>query len=174
MKKSLLLSFFTALLIFPVHSVFAGDSIGLSYGKNFCDDTNIEQYALGWNHDLPWLTAGDEWRLTTSVEMEGALIDEDESDQDLTGRFSVMPQAHLWLDDLFRLTAGLGTGLMAGKTEFIDHDLGGPFFFNAKLGVEVVLQQFSIGYYFYHQSNAGIYEHNASLNMNCISATFHF
>ncbi|MBM9519468.1 acyloxyacyl hydrolase [Desulforhopalus vacuolatus] len=175
MTRSLLLSLFTALFILPVHPVFAGsDSIGFSYGKNFYNDNNIEQYALGWNHELPWLTTVYGYRLTSSVEMEGALIDEDESEEDPTWRFSVMPQAHLWLDNIFRLTAGFGAGVMAGETEFIDHDLGGPFFFNAKLGVEVVLQQFSIGYYYYHQSNAGIYEHNASLNMNCIAAAFHF
>jgi hypothetical protein len=175
MKKILFLSLFSVLLILSAHPVFAGsDDITLSYGRNFRDNTNIEQYALGWNHELPWLTSGYGWRLTTSVELEGALIDEETSNDDPTGRFSVMPQAHLWLANIFRLTAGFGTGLMAGETEFAHHNLGGPFFFNSKLGAEVILQRFSIGYYYYHQSNAGIYDYNASLNMNMIGATFRF
>jgi len=55
---------------------------------------------------------------------------------------------------------------MAGETKFTKHDLGGPFFLASKLGLRLLIGKgWGLEYIYYHQSNAGIYEHNASLNM---------
>jgi hypothetical protein len=70
---------------------------------------------------------------------------------------------------------GLGTGFMVGETEFTDHNLGGAFLLNSKLGVQLLLgEHWGLEYVFYHQSNAGIYNYNASLNMHQLAFAYNF
>ena len=64
---------------------------------------------------------------------------------------------------------------MTGDTEFTDQNLGGEFFWSSKLGLQLLLgSRFGIEYSYYHQSNAGIYEYNASLNMHQLALTLRF
>lgn len=175
MKKSILLPL--CLTLFCLHGqALATDSLTMGAGFNFRGNTSLRQLTVGLNHELPMTTEGQGWRIRYSVELEGADIIGDGVDGDTrqTFRLSLMPQAHLWLGEMVRLTAGLGAGFMAGEVEFEDHDLGGPFLLNSKLGAELVMGSWSVGYTFYHQSNAGIYDNNASLNMNCVGVSFHF
>ena len=70
---------------------------------------------------------------------------------------------------------GIGTGFMMGETDLEDHNLGGPFFLSSKVGLLFVLSEhFGIEYNYYHQSNAGIYDFNASLNMHHVALSYRF
>jgi hypothetical protein len=77
------------------------------------------------------------------------------------------------------LIAGVGVGWMFGETDFGDdgdqHDLGGPFFLQGQVGFRVnVTDKVFVGYRYFHQSNAGIYNHNASVNINQIELGWSF
>lgn len=173
MKKRVLCCFLVCCL---PQAASATESFNIGVGYNFRGNTDLKQISVGWDHELPFRTDGRGWMVGYSVELEGAVIFGDDAggDAQQTPRLSVMPQAHLWIGESFRLTAGLGAGFMGGEVEFEDHDLGGSFLLNSKLGAEMLWDRWSIGYIFYHQSNAGIYDNNASLNMNCAVVSFHF
>ena len=77
-----------------------------------------------------------------------------------------MPQLVLRQSDRIHYFVGFGAGLMGGSGEFTKHGLGGPFFLASKLGIRFPLgENFGVESAYYHQSNAGIYDRNASLNM---------
>ncbi len=150
--------------------------LGVGYGKQFLDNHDLEQYEVFWRQPLSYeTTLGDSWNVSTDLEFAAALIRESHSDNDGTGRFSIMPQVILSPNKMVNFIIGLGTGFMVGETEFTDHNLGGPFLLNSKLGVQVILgEHWVLEYAYYHQSNAGIYNYNASLNMNQLAFSYNF
>jgi hypothetical protein len=136
----------------------------------------LEQYEVFWRQPLPYKTTlGDNWNISTDIELGAALIRESDSDNDGTGRFSLMPQVSLSPHDMVNLIFGFGAGFMVGETDFTDHNLGGAFFVNSKLGAQLLLgNHWGLEYVYYHQSNGGIYEHNASLNMHQFAISYNF
>lgn len=154
----------------------ASGQIGVGYGRELVGNTDISQLELFYRMPLSYQKElGDVWKLSTALEFEGAIIDDSESETSATGRLSLMPQMLLSPNDAVYFIFGLGSGFMMGETEFDDHNLGGPFFLSAKVGVlYVIAQHFGVEYNYYHQSNAGIYDFNASLNMHNISLSYRF
>lgn len=174
--KTFLFSFL--FIILGVSSSFAemSSQLGVGYGMQFRNNHDLEQYEVFWRQPLSYKTTlGDTWNVSTDIELAAALIRESNSDNDGTGRFSIMPQVILSPHDMVNFIIGLGTGFMVGETEFTDHNLGGAFLLNSKLGVQLLLgEHWGLEYVFYHQSNAGIYNYNASLNMHQLAFAYNF
>lgn len=148
--------------------------LGLSYSREFYKNSDISQYEIFWRHKLPYTRQGTAWNLATALEAGAAVLDESGSDHSSTGRFSLMPQLHL-SSQYINFIAGFGAGVMGGETAFTAQDLGGPFFLSSKLGLQFLLgSRWGVEYAYYHQSNGGIYSHNASLNMHNLAITFRF
>lgn len=146
--------------------------LGVSYGQEFRVNKNISQVELFWRQKLPYAGSGDNWTITTAIELAGALLDEKGSDNSSTSRFSLMPQVHFTTGKIANFIAGIGAGYMSGETDFSGHDLGGPFLLSAKLAFQLFLgKRFSLEYCYYHQSNASIYEDNYGLNMHQVALT---
>lgn len=179
MKKYLLCS---ALLIpFLVTSANAATdvietgTVGVGFVKQFDDDTDIYQIEGFYRHNLPYSAQfANEWSLNVKLELAAAYFWQSNDSDYQTGRFSIMPQ--LFLErGIFDLFCGFGTGFMVGDTEYPDHDLGGHFLLNSKVGMALdFTRDFGLEAVYYHQSNAGIYDHNASLNMLSLTLLWHF
>ena len=150
--------------------------LGLGYGKEWRGNQDLAQYEIFWRQPLPYkATLGDNWHILTNMEVGIGLIRESGSDNDGTGRFSVMPQVIISPHKMVNFIISAGAGYMAGETEFTSHNLGGPFLFNSKVGVQLLLgERWGVEYDFYHQSNAGIYDYNASLNMHHLAFVYNF
>lgn len=150
--------------------------LGVGYGMEFKENKDLEQYEIFWRQPLPYKTTlGDSWNVATDIEVAAALLREEGSDNDETGRFSVMPQVIFSPHAMVNFIVGIGAGFMVGETEFTDQNLGGSFLFNSKVGAQLVLgQHWGLEYVFYHQSNAGIYDHNIGLNMHHLALSYHF
>ncbi len=178
MNTSKILSISLLLIFLGGSSSFAEMStqLGFGYGKDYRDDVDLAQYEVFWRQPLSYTTTlGENWNVSTGVEFGTALIRESGSDNVGTARFSVMPQVMLSPNDMVNFIVGIGPGLMIGETEFTDHDLGGFFLLNSKIGIQFLLgEHWGVECVFYHQSNAGIYDHNASLNMPQISLSYNF
>lgn len=170
------LCWLSLLLVCSSTAYSAGGQIGLGYGKEFNGNTDIAQIELFYRMPLSYeKKLGDVWNLKSSLEFAGAVIDDNDSDASTTGRLSLMPQLTLSPNDSFHFLIGMGGGVMLGETEFADHNLGGPIFLSSKLGVLLLFgKRFGLEYNFYHQSNAGIYDYNASLNMHYIGISYSF
>ncbi len=163
------------LLCATVNVASAKIQLGAGYGREFRGNTDLEQFEAFLRLPIPYSTQWGEWNVDTGLELAGAAINERGAGTDETGRFSLMPYLTLSPHKAIRLMAGLGAGFMAGETEFTDHNLGGSFCLVSKLGLQLVISDtVGLEYTFYHQSNAGIYDYNASLNMNQLALTFHF
>lgn len=173
------------ILFFSLVFIIAGQSsgmaggssqLGTSYGKQFRSNEDLAQYEIFWREPLPYQTTlGDNWNVSTNVELAAALIRESGSGHTGTGRFSFMPQVVVSPHEMIHFIFGFGAGYMVGPTEFTDHDLGGNFLLNSKVGVQFLFGgHWGVEYVFYHQSNAGIYDHNASLNMNQFTLVYNF
>ncbi len=154
----------------------AGGQLGIGYGKEFRENTDISQGEIFYRLPLSYTKdLSDVWKLTSGLEFAGAVIDDNDSETSSTGRVSVMPQVKLSPNDTVHFLFGLGLGFMMGETDFEEHNLGGPFFFSSKIGLQFLLgKHFGIEYNYYHQSNFGIYDYNASLNMNYIGISYTF
>lgn len=150
--------------------------IGGTYAREFLHNTDVEQYELFVRAPLPYQRQTDSgFKISSAVEIGAATIREKNSDTDSAGRFSVMPQVSLSPHQNINFFVGLGAGFMVGNTEFTDQNLGGEFLLASKLGLEFLLgEHFKIGYSYYHQSNAGIYEYNSSLNMHQLALSCSF
>lgn len=166
------------LLITPMAGFCAENQLGIGYGKEFRGNTDLEQVELFWRYQLPYSkTFADNSHLLLLLEVAGAALQERDSrtNDDTTLRFSLMPQAVYVPSSRLRMLAGFGAGFMHGNTEFDDHNLGGAFLLLSKLGLQFFVTDWcSIEYDYFHQSNAGIYDKNDSLNMNYISLSFSF
>jgi hypothetical protein len=154
----------------------AAIEFGIGYGRELRGNKNLSQYEVFARQPLPFT-----WQLPFQVEMlsgveiGGAMVRERHSDNDAAARFSVMPQVIFRPHRNIDFFAGLGTGIMVGNTQFTKHDLGGELLFASKVGVQFSLgSNWNLGYFFFHQSNGGIYNHNASLNMHQLELSFAF
>jgi hypothetical protein len=155
----------------------AQGQLGLGYGKNYRGNTDLSQIELFYRLPLSYTKKlGDGWQLSTDLEFAGAVIDDSNSETASTVRVSLMPQLMLSPNnESIYLLFGFGSGFMMGETEFEEHNLGGPFFLSSKIGVLFFLgKHFGLEYDFYHQSNAGIYDFNASLNMHHLALSCRF
>lgn len=150
--------------------------IGGDYGKEFVHNTHVEQYEVFVREPLPFSRQTDAGlKISSAVEISVATIREASSDNDPAGRFSVMPQVFLSPHQNINFFVGLGAGFMVGNTEFTDENLGGAFLFASKLGLQFLLgEHWSLGYSYYHQSNAGIYDHNIGLNLHQLAFSYSF
>lgn len=154
----------------------AGGQLGIGYGQEFRGNTDLSQIELFYRMPLSYSRAlGEQWKLSTNLEFSGAVLDDNNSDTSSSGMLSLMPQVMLSPNDYLSFLAGLGAGGILGETEFEDHNLGGPFFLSSKVGVQLLLgKHVGLEYNFYHQSNAGIYDYNASLNMHLVALSYKF
>ena len=150
--------------------------VGFGYGLEARGDTKLQQYELFDRLPLSYTTEwGDIFTVSTAVEFGAAFIYYNGPDDAVTGRFSAMPMIILSPHKNINILGGAGVGVMAGQTKFGEHDLGGPFLFNAKFGLQILLgDSWGIEYTFYHQSNGNIYGSNDSLNMNQVAITYRF
>lgn len=161
-----------ALTLMPV----TARELGAGYGREFWENTDIEQYEIFFREPLSFAREYDSGlKILSDVEISAALIREAESDNDDGGRFSAMPRLIVNPHPNVNLFFGIGAGFMVGNTEFTKHDLGGSFLLNGKAGIQFLLgHHFNVGYYYYHQSNAGVYEHNQGLNMHSLLLSYAF
>ena len=162
--------------LFFVSSASMAAEVGFGYGLEARNNTDLSHYELFDRMPLPYTTKwGDIFKMSTAIEFGAALIYYNGPDDAGTGRFSAMPMIIISPHKNINILGGAGAGFMAGQTKFGEHDLGGPFLFNAKLGLQILLgDSWGIEYTFYHQSNGNIYSKNDSLNMNQVAITFRF
>lgn len=174
-KKTLLL-LIVGCSIITLPSILPAAEVGFGYGRETRSDTDLEQYEIFDRHPLAYTTEwGDILKVSTAVELGGALIHYYGPDDAVTGRFSATPMIILSPHANINIIGGIGAGFMVGRTEFGDHDLGGPFLFTGKVGLQILLgESWGIEYTFFHQSNGKIYASNDSLNMNQLAVTFRF
>jgi len=178
MRTLTILFFSFVFLVGGLSSSLAGmaTQVGIGYGKEWRGNLDLAQYELFWRGPLPYeTTLGGNWNVSAGIELGLGLIKESGSGHSGTGRFSLMPQVVISPNGMVNFIFGLGAGYMAGTTEFTDHNLGGRFLLNSKVGVQIVLGgHWGVEYVFYHQSNAGIYDNNASLNMHQLGVSYNF
>lgn len=132
----------------------AAAEFGLGYGRELRGNKDLSQYEVFFRHPLPFkwhLKSGAE--ISTGVEIGGAMVREEHSDNDAGFRLSVMPQLLFQPHHTINCVAGFGTGALAGNTQFTKHDLGGELLFASKLGIQLILSpHWNLGYFFFHQS----------------------
>jgi len=147
--------------------VAAATEAGGGCARQLWDNTDLLQYEMFVREPLPYKTiVADTLLVSSVVELGIGIIRESQVEHSEVGKVSLMPELVLRPYDRIHYLVGLGAGLMAGETKFTKHDLGGPFFLASKLGLRLLIGKgWGLEYIYYHQSNAGIYEHNASLNM---------
>lgn len=152
--------------------------LGIGYGKELRGNKDLAQYEIFWRQPLSYnRTLDDGWQISSAIEIGMALLKDSDSDADdsETGRFSLMPQLVLSPNNMVNFIFGFGAGFMAGETEFEDHNLGGSFLLASKIGMQLIFaEHWGVEATFYHQSNAGIYEYNASLNMIHLAFAYNF
>lgn len=151
--------------------------VGLRYGKSF-QDTDFDQYDLFVSVDLPWrMEFSRGWMLHSEIE---GILSALTWDGDTAVKPSVMPNLILSSPGgKVDILAGFGFGYMFGGTDFGDggdqQNLGGPFFVQGQAGFRLnVMDNIFLGYRYYHQSNAGIYNENDSVNINQIELGWNY
>lgn len=177
-KKRYFCLFFTLLFCLMASVSWAELSrVGLRYGKGFLD-SDFDQYDLYVSMDLPWQTEAPlGWMLRSEID---GILSVLTWDGDTAVKPSIMPS--LVLSSPGRkvdIIAGMGLGWMFGATDFGDgsdrSELGGPFFLQGQLGFRLnVTDKIFVGYRYYHQSNAGIYNENNSVNINQIELGWNY
>lgn len=148
--------------------------VSFRYGRGF-NGSDFDQFDIALSTALPWRKTFDSgWLMHSGVEgIMGVLT----WDGDTAVKPSVM--ANLLITSAtgkLDMIAGMGMGVMLGDTEFSDdHNLGGPIFFQGQAGIRWhFTESFFAGYRYYHQSNAGIYSNNNSVNLNQIEVGWQF
>lgn len=164
-----------SLCLLPTISPAEVTDVGLRYGRSF-GDTDFEQYDLSASLDLPWRkTYSSNWLLRTGLEGMASVLT---WDGDTAFKPSLMTNLLLSSPGgRVDFIVGLGLGVMIGDTEFDDgdHDLGGPFFLQGQAGFRLGLtDNVFIGYRYFHQSNAEIYESNDSVNIHEVEIGWRF
>jgi len=144
--------------------------IGGGVGLQLIGNTDLVQYELAIRQPLPHATKlGRRFAVASAVEASFGLVRESDVAHSELGRFALIPELIVDLHPRMQLLAGIGAGLMGGDGGFTRHDLGGPFFLASKFGLRLpVTATWGVELLYYHQSNGGIYEHNASLNMQML------
>ncbi|WP_163340727.1 acyloxyacyl hydrolase [Desulfopila sp. IMCC35008] len=146
--------------------------IGIRYGHTFTG-ADLAQYDAYVSFDLPWsYDFASGWKLESGCEVTLSALD---GEGETAFKPSVLGYAEsISPDKKIHLLAGLGAGLMSEDT-FGEYDLGGSFFFLGTLGFRINLKEhILLGFRYLHQSNAGIYDNNDSLNMNQIELVWEF
>lgn len=144
-----------------------GSEIGGSIGLQLLGNTDLVQYEMEIRQPLPFSTTfGGRVKVASAIEMSLGLVRENGVVHSEIGRFAFIPELIAELHPRLEILAGIGAGFMGGNDEFTKHNLGGPIFFASKIGVRLpVTPSWGVALLYYHQSNGGLYEHNASLNM---------
>ena len=173
-KHLFFLSLLACMLVSSIVHAEANGQLGVGYGQEFRKNTDIAQIEIFWRQNLPYTKSGTAWNLKTVLEFGAGYLEESGSDNQ-TGKLCLMPQLHIDRGGMVVFIVGLGPGFMTGDTEYTDQNLGGEFYLASKLGIQFLLgENWGLEYNFYHQSNAGIYDANASLNMNYGAITYRF
>lgn len=165
------LSYLPLLLTAASLSLVAGSSsageAGAGAGLQALGNTSIARYELLYRPALPYTTRFGKGRYVTSaIEISLGMVHEHDANDATLGEVAVIPELVLHFHPRLEFLAGLGFGLMSNEGKFTKHDLGGPFFFASKVGLRLpVSSSWGVELIYYHQSNGGLYEHNASLNM---------
>ncbi|MGW8194587.1 MAG: acyloxyacyl hydrolase [Desulforhopalus sp.] len=175
-SKIFSLSFVLIAVVAASTCAATSSQVGFGYGQQFRGNTDILQYEIFWRKSLPYTkNFGDDWQLVTGVEAGFAWLLASPSADSATARFSVMPEAGLRFREHVKCFVGFGAGYMYGETDLPRQNLGGAFLFGSKVGLEVLLSDsWGVEGVYYHQSNGGIYDYNASLNMLQVSLSYHF
>jgi hypothetical protein len=170
--------FFAALYLCLIPSVSsAGTSVqlGAGYGFDVRSGAHLEQYEVFLRAPLPYSTRLFNTEVATAAEFGLGYIQDWDSRGSGATRFSIMPEVVVAPHGQFSLVLGLGAGFLAGNTKFSGHDLGGPLLFTFKCGVQYhINEHWGIEDAFYHQSNADMYSHNYSLDMNQLTLSYTF
>lgn len=150
------------------------DELGISYARQERSDIDLYHFELYWRKQLPLNKSWGDWKVKTKLEFATAYMSEENNNDTETVRLSLMPQL-IFQYGAVGFVAGFGCGVMLGDTEYPDHDLGGRFLLNSKLAMQYAFtEKFGGEFGYYHQSNARIYNHNASLNMAFVSLAWYF
>ena len=175
-KEKGLVNLVVLALIFLAPVISTATEIGGGYGRQFKGNTDLEQYEIFVREPLSYKTMlGDHYAIASDLELGAAVVREIHNEDSGLARFSVMPQLSIRPFDRLQFFAGLGAGFMLGDTEFTKHNLGGPLFLSAKLGLRFLFaENWGLEYVYYHQSNADIYAYNASLNMQQLTIFYTF
>ena len=154
-------------VIFTTPTASLATEVGGGYSRQLLGNIGLEQYEMFVREPLDYKASlGGGLQVSSAVEIAMAIIREDDVAHSEIGRFSLMPQLVMTPRAWMQCFAGLGAGLMGGDGEFTEHNLGGAFFLASKLGVRIFFgKDCGLEYGYYHQSNGGMYEYNASLNM---------
>ncbi len=150
--------------------------IGGGYGKEFRGNSDLDQFEAYVREPLSFKREFDSGlKVSSAAEIGMSVIREAHSENDEAARFSAMPQVIVTPHPNVNCIFGLGAGFMVGNTEFTKHNLGGSFLLASKFGIQFLLgQNWNIGYFYIHQSNAGIYDYNAGLNMHELAFSYTF
>lgn len=156
-----------SLPIVAISGMARGSEVGGSVGLQLIGNTDLVQYEMDIRQLLPYSTTlGGRVKVTSAIEMSLGLARENDVAHSEIGRFALIPELIAELHPRLEVLGGIGAGFMGGDGEFTKHNLGGPFFFALKFGVRLpVTPSWGVALLYYHQSNGGLYEHNASLNM---------
>ncbi|MBU1567928.1 MAG: acyloxyacyl hydrolase [Proteobacteria bacterium] len=162
--------------IFVMPPASKATQAGGGYSRQLLGNTGLEQYEMFVREPLSYHTIlGDAFQVSSVVEIGMAVIRETHVEHSEIGRFFIMPQLVLRPYNRIHYFFGLGAGFMGGEAEFTRHDLGGAFFLASKLGIRFLFGEgWGVECVYYHQSNAGIYNHNASLNMQQLAMFYTF
>lgn len=174
MKSRFFPSSLAALSLFLLAPHALATESGGGVGLQLLGNTDLVQYELRIRELLPHATKlAGRFAVSSAVEVSLGVVRESDVANSELGRFAVIPELLVDLHPRLQLLAGLGAGFMGGDGEFTRHDLGGPFFLASKFGCRLpVTATWGLEMLYYHQSNGGLYEHNASLNMPMIGVYY--
>jgi len=171
MKKRIYLVLFV-LLVFPGYS-FSEDrnfELGLGIGSNLDGiSTTHGLIAPAVNFKL-----SDNNSLWLHLEGDIEIISDDKT----TFVFGAAPMLRYYLLDNASIKpfveAGAGPNLIS-RSKVENRELGGSFIFSVMGGAGIEFKSgMKIAYRFRHLSNAGLYEHNDSINAHCLMLSFGF
>jgi hypothetical protein len=167
--RAILLSIFLFLSFFALtlEATVAEAKIGASISRELRENHDLQLYELFYLQPFSWpeSTVADTLKLSSRIEYSAGFLEDTSPDDGSTARFAVMPRLLISPSRYLDFILGFGAGFMTGDTEYPGHNLGGPFFFQSKVGISInITRKLSLGYLFFHQSNAGLYSYNASLN----------
>ena len=170
MRTTILFFLILSLPVFSVASTVDQPKIGAGISRELREIRDLQLYEIFYLQPFfqPDSPISDSLKLSTQMEYSLGFLKDTSPGGDSTMRFAIMPRLLFTPSQYFDLIIGFGAGYMSGETEYPRHNLGGSFFFQSKVGISIhVSKKLSLGYLFFHQSNAGLYSYNASLN------TFH-
>ncbi len=175
MRTAILFFLFLSLPVLSSAAPVTQSKIGTSISRELRENRDLQLYEIFYLQPFSWpdSTISDTLRLSSQVEYSVGFLEDTSPGGDSTMRFAVMPRLLFAPSQHLDLILGFGAGYMSGETEYPRHNLGGSFFFQSKVGISIhVTKKLSLGYLFFHQSNAGLYSYNASLNAFQMEITY--